>query len=69
MHRPRPDGLRATPPRFSPLSPGVKNNIPLLRDIIQQPKFISGDISTKFLPETYPDGFPGKAAYRSLAQT
>jgi propionyl-CoA carboxylase alpha chain len=39
---------------------GVKNNIPLLRDIIQQPKFIQGDISTNFLAETYPDGFPGR---------
>jgi len=39
---------------------GVKNNIPLLRDIIQQPKFIEGDISTNFLAETYPDGFPGQ---------
>jgi propionyl-CoA carboxylase alpha chain len=38
---------------------GVKNNIPLLRDIIQQPAFVEGDISTNFLAETYPEGFPG----------
>lgn len=38
---------------------GVTHNIPLLRDIIQQPRFISGDISTKFIPETYPNGFQG----------
>ncbi|EDQ91197.1 uncharacterized protein MONBRDRAFT_17922 [Monosiga brevicollis MX1] len=38
---------------------GVKHNIPLLRDVIEQPRFVSGDISTSFLQETYPDGFPG----------
>lgn len=38
---------------------GVQHNIPLLRDIIEQPHFISGDTSTNFLPETYPDSFHG----------
>lgn len=38
---------------------GVKHNIPLLRDVIQQEKFVEGDITTNFLAETYPDGFPG----------
>ncbi|KAG7467095.1 hypothetical protein MATL_G00149660 [Megalops atlanticus] len=38
---------------------GVTHNIPLLREIIVHPRFISGDISTKFLPEVYPDGFKG----------
>lgn len=38
---------------------GVKHNIPLLRDIIRQPKFLSGEITTNFLQETYPDGFHG----------
>lgn len=41
------------------LSPGVTHNIPLLREIITHPRFISGDISTNFLPEVYPDGFKG----------
>uniref|UniRef100_W5U7V4 Propionyl-CoA carboxylase alpha chain, mitochondrial n=1 Tax=Ictalurus punctatus TaxID=7998 RepID=W5U7V4_ICTPU len=38
---------------------GVTHNIPLLREIIVHPRFISGDISTNFLPEVYPDGFKG----------
>ncbi|KAM6916271.1 propionyl-CoA carboxylase alpha chain [Xenentodon cancila] len=38
---------------------GVTHNIPLLREIITHPKFISGDISTNFLPEAYPNGFKG----------
>lgn len=38
---------------------GVSHNIPLLREIITHPRFISGDISTNFLPEVYPDGFKG----------
>lgn len=38
---------------------GVTHNIPLLREIITHPRFISGDISTSFLPEVYPEGFKG----------
>ncbi|KAJ8030498.1 Propionyl-CoA carboxylase alpha chain, mitochondrial [Holothuria leucospilota] len=38
---------------------GVKHNISLLQDVLAHEKFISGDISTKFLPEYYPDGFKG----------
>uniref|UniRef100_A0A672S554 propionyl-CoA carboxylase n=1 Tax=Sinocyclocheilus grahami TaxID=75366 RepID=A0A672S554_SINGR len=38
---------------------GVTHNIPLLREIIVHPRFVSGVISTKFLPEVYPDGFKG----------
>lgn len=38
---------------------GVNHNIPLLRDIIGQPRFVSGDISTKFIQEVYPGGFKG----------
>jgi propionyl-CoA carboxylase alpha chain len=36
---------------------GVQHNIPLLRDIIRQPRFIAGDTSTNFLPEVYPNRF------------
>jgi propionyl-CoA carboxylase alpha chain len=39
---------------------GVTHNIPLLRDIITEKRFVSGNISTKYLQETYPDGFKGK---------
>lgn len=38
---------------------GVTHNIPLLRDIIEEKKFRSGDISTNYLQEVYPDGFKG----------
>lgn len=31
--------------------------MPLLRDILAHPRFISGDITTKFLEEEYPQGF------------
>ena len=39
---------------------GVTHNIPLLRDIITEQRFVSGDISTKYLPQVYPEGFKGK---------
>ena len=38
---------------------GVDHNIPLLRDVIQQPRFVAGDIDTQFLPDVYPDKFQG----------
>ncbi|XP_025064404.1 propionyl-CoA carboxylase alpha chain, mitochondrial isoform X2 [Alligator sinensis] len=38
---------------------GVTHNIALLREVIIHPCFVQGDISTKFLPEVYPDGFKG----------
>lgn len=38
---------------------GVNHNIPLLRDILMEEKFIKGNISTNYLPQTYPDGFKG----------
>ncbi|XP_062831543.1 propionyl-CoA carboxylase alpha chain, mitochondrial isoform X2 [Anolis carolinensis] len=38
---------------------GVAHNIALLREVITHPRFVQGDISTKFLPDVYPDGFKG----------
>lgn len=39
---------------------GVTHNIPLLREVINNAKFIDGSaISTKFLKEEFPDGFKG----------
>lgn len=38
---------------------GVTHNIPLLKDVIEEKRFRSGDISTKYLQEVYPDGFEG----------
>ena len=38
---------------------GVNHNISLLRDIITQPKFVAGDITTNFIQDVYPGGFKG----------
>ena len=38
---------------------GVTHNIPLLRDIVTEERFVSGNITTNYLPEVYPDGFKG----------
>jgi len=39
---------------------GVTHNIPLLRDILTEPRFVKGDVTTNYLPEVYPEGFHGK---------
>ena len=38
---------------------GVTHNISLLRDILTEPKFIAGEVTTNYLPEVYPEGFHG----------
>ncbi|XP_048588525.1 propionyl-CoA carboxylase alpha chain, mitochondrial isoform X2 [Nematostella vectensis] len=38
---------------------GVTDNVSLLRDVLNHPKFRAGDITTKFLPMEYPKGFKG----------
>ncbi len=39
---------------------GVTHNIPLLREVVNNAKFVDGSmISTKFLKEEFPDGFNG----------
>lgn len=38
---------------------GVQHNIPFLRAVMDNPRFISGDLSTKFIAEEYPHGFEG----------
>jgi len=48
---------------FSVLVVGVTHNVPLLRDVITEQRFVSGDVNTKYLPETYPDGFKGILIY------
>ncbi|XP_028401675.1 propionyl-CoA carboxylase alpha chain, mitochondrial-like [Dendronephthya gigantea] len=39
---------------------GLINNVSLLREVVTHPDFITGDITTKFFEEHYPDGFKGK---------
>lgn len=38
---------------------GVRNNLPLLRDIVEEKNFINGCFTTNYLSDTYPDGFQG----------
>jgi len=38
---------------------GITHNTPLLREILGNERFKSGDISTKFLEEEYPQGYSG----------
>ena len=36
---------------------GLAHNIPFLSALMDQPKFVAGDMSTNFIVEHYPDGF------------
>jgi propionyl-CoA carboxylase alpha chain len=47
---------------------GLTHNIPLLRDIMTEENFVSGNISTKYLQQTYPDGFKGKSLTPQTSQ-
>lgn len=38
---------------------GVKHNVCLMRDVLSQQRYVDGDITTNYLPETYPEGFAG----------
>ncbi|ERE90416.1 propionyl-CoA carboxylase alpha chain [Cricetulus griseus] len=44
---------------------GVTHNIPLLREVIINTRFVKGDINTKFLSDVYPDGFKGHTLTQS----
>jgi propionyl-CoA carboxylase alpha chain len=38
---------------------GIGHNIPFLAAVMDHPKFVSGDMTTAFIEEEYPDGFDG----------
>ncbi|WP_137700179.1 acetyl-CoA carboxylase biotin carboxylase subunit [Marimonas lutisalis] len=38
---------------------GIGHNLPFLSAVMDHPKFITGDITTAFIAEEYPDGFDG----------
>ncbi len=38
---------------------GIGHNLPFLSAVMDHPKFVSGDISTAFIAEEYPEGFAG----------
>ena len=50
---------------------GIGHNIPFLAAVMDHPKFVSGDMTTAFIAEEYPDGFAGvtleREALRRLA--
>ena len=50
---------------------GIGHNLPFLSAVMDHPKFVSGDMTTAFIAEEYPDGFNGveldDAALRRIA--
>jgi propionyl-CoA carboxylase alpha chain len=38
---------------------GVNHNVPFLRSVMENERFKTGRLSTKFIPEEYPEGFKG----------
>jgi len=52
---------------------GIGHNLPFLSAVMDHPKFVSGDMTTAFIEEEYPDGFQGveldDAALRRIAAT
>ncbi|MEQ9014774.1 MAG: acetyl/propionyl/methylcrotonyl-CoA carboxylase subunit alpha [Marinovum algicola] len=50
---------------------GIGHNIPFLSAVMDHPKFVSGEMTTAFIAEEYPDGFAGvtleDAALRQIA--
>ena len=38
---------------------GIGHNLPFLAAVMDHPRFVSGDITTAFIAEEYPDGFAG----------
>jgi propionyl-CoA carboxylase alpha chain len=40
---------------------GIGHNLPFLSAVIDHPRFVSGEITTAFIEEEYPDGFEGVA--------
>jgi propionyl-CoA carboxylase alpha chain len=50
---------------------GIGHNLPFVAAVMDHPKFISGDMTTAFIAEEYPDGFEGvtlgEGALRNIA--
>ncbi len=40
---------------------GIGHNLPFLSAVMDHPRFVSGEITTAFIEEAYPDGFAGAA--------
>ena len=48
---------------------GVTHNASLLQEIIKHPNFLSGDITTNFLYEHYPEGFHVRNLLENLSMS
>ncbi|WP_324751628.1 acetyl/propionyl/methylcrotonyl-CoA carboxylase subunit alpha [Roseovarius sp. Pro17] len=51
------EGMRAALDGFE--VEGIGHNLPFLSAVMDHPKFVSGDITTAFIAEEYPEGFDG----------
>ncbi|MCU0831263.1 MAG: acetyl/propionyl/methylcrotonyl-CoA carboxylase subunit alpha [Rhizobiaceae bacterium] len=40
---------------------GIAHNVPFLADLMRQPDWLSGDLTTGFIAKHYPDGFSGRS--------
>ncbi|MFV2051948.1 acetyl-CoA carboxylase biotin carboxylase subunit [Aliiroseovarius sp. YM-037] len=47
---------------------GIGHNLPFLSAVMDHPKFVSGEITTAFIEEEYPDGFNGVTLDRDSLQ-
>ena len=45
---------------------GIQSNIPFLAALVQHPRFLSGDITTGFIEEEFPEGFAGNALSQAV---
>ncbi|MCC5992606.1 MAG: acetyl/propionyl/methylcrotonyl-CoA carboxylase subunit alpha [Rhodobacteraceae bacterium] len=45
---------------------GIGHNLPFLSAVMDHPRFVSGDITTAFIAEEYPEGFAGAELPRDL---
>ena len=47
---------------------GIGHNLPFVGAVMDHPRFVSGDITTAFIAEEYPDGFKGAVLEPSLVR-
>ncbi|HEY8124393.1 MAG TPA: acetyl/propionyl/methylcrotonyl-CoA carboxylase subunit alpha [Methylocystis sp.] len=68
-----PDRLRAIVAQADALDrfviDGIRHNIPFLASLMQSPRWRSGDLSTGFISEEYPEGFSSPEPRGDLAHT
>lgn len=48
---------------------GLSHNVCLLRDVLTESVYLSGDLTTNYLPETYPQGFKSAVLNKEEQQT